>query len=177
MISIILSTTYNIKIEVLKVNGQADTIHTNNIATKALKPGISGIYTISQTSGDFSSFGSAINYIQNNSICGAVTFKIDSGFYNEQISIPEIIGASSTNTITFKGITNNNSDVVLSYDANQWYANYTLKITGKHIRFENITLETKASSSHLRTPKRGRLQRNLRSGSRKGKVSKQSDGV
>lgn len=140
------ATTYNIKIEVLKVNGQADTIHTNNIATKALNPGISGTYTISQTSGDFSSFGSAINYIQNNSICGAVTFEIDSGFYKEQINIPEIIGASSTNTITFKGNTNNNSDVILSYDANQWYANYTLKITGKHIRFENITLETKAST-------------------------------
>lgn len=37
-------------------------------------------------------------------VSGAVTFTVSTGTYNESISIPQITGASATNTITFDGV-------------------------------------------------------------------------
>ncbi len=71
-----------------------------------------GIYSINSgvTTGgnNFQSFGDAINAMSCG-ITGPVTFIVanNSGPYNEQIVIPQIVNASSINRITFKG--NNNT--------------------------------------------------------------------
>jgi hypothetical protein len=70
--------------------------------------GLSGTYTINSTapssSTNFQTFTDAINAMSCG-IVGPVIFNVDaaSGPYNEQLIIPQITGASATNTITFKG--------------------------------------------------------------------------
>ncbi|MFC5269295.1 T9SS type A sorting domain-containing protein [Adhaeribacter terreus] len=70
-------------------------------------PALSGIYTINganPTGGtNFQTFAAAINALTCAGISSAVTFNVTNGTYNEQIVIPEISGASATNTITFNG--------------------------------------------------------------------------
>jgi hypothetical protein len=68
----------------------------------------SGTYTIdasSPTAGtNFQTFADAINYISCG-INGPVVFNVNPnwGSYNEQVTIPQIFGASATNTITING--------------------------------------------------------------------------
>src|SRR5687767_2119829 len=70
---------------------------------------LSGSYTINSaqpTSGaNFQNFTAAINTLTSCGVSGPVIFNVDpaSGPYNEQITIPQIAGASATNTITFSG--------------------------------------------------------------------------
>lgn len=92
-------------------NGTTDANNANDTLeiTVFACPAISGTYTINSallTGGtNFQSFTDAVSAISQCGITGAVTFDVvtGSGPYNEQISIPEITGASSVNTITFNG--------------------------------------------------------------------------
>ncbi|AEV34437.1 PKD domain protein [Owenweeksia hongkongensis DSM 17368] len=69
---------------------------------------LSGAYTIngsSPTGGtNYQTFTAAVSALTSNGVSGAVTFNVQAGTYTEQISISAISGASTTNTITFKGL-------------------------------------------------------------------------
>jgi hypothetical protein len=73
-----------------------------------VNPGLSGLYTINAalpaSSTNFQSINNAVAAMACG-IIGPVTFLVDSasGPYNEQIVIPQIAGASATNTIRFIG--------------------------------------------------------------------------
>ncbi len=68
---------------------------------------LSGSYTInwaSPTGGtNYQTFTAAVTALSTNGVSGPVTFNVQPGTYTEQVSIPAISGASTTNTITFKG--------------------------------------------------------------------------
>jgi len=72
-------------------------------------------------------------------VFGPVTFIVYPGTYDEQISIPQISGASQTNTITFKSSTGTNTDVILSNapSANNWIIRFD---GADFIRFYNMTI-------------------------------------
>ena len=84
------------------------TVYSDSVEVKvaALFPG--GTYTINSAAAtggsNFANFTDAVNAIRCG-ITGAVTFNVNaaSGPYIEQITIPQITGASATNTITFNG--------------------------------------------------------------------------
>ncbi|MGB0402970.1 MAG: T9SS type A sorting domain-containing protein [Salibacteraceae bacterium] len=69
---------------------------------------LSGSYTIDSalvTSGtNYQTFTAAISALNSSGVSGAVTFNVKKGTYAEQISFTTISGASSTKTITFKGL-------------------------------------------------------------------------
>ncbi|MFN3999033.1 CARDB domain-containing protein [Algoriphagus sp.] len=104
-----------------------------------------GEYTINPVgSGErnFISFGAAVFALQTNGVEGAVIFKVANGTYNEQIVIPDILGASSTNSIRFESQSGNSNDVIL-----QWAVvnieNYVVRFdNAKHIYFKDMTLAT-----------------------------------
>jgi hypothetical protein len=66
---------------------------------------LSGTYTIGyDATDDFSSIGNAITAMQNFGVSGAVTFLLDDTTFNEHVAlVGPITGASTSNTITFKG--------------------------------------------------------------------------
>ena len=102
---------------------------------------MSGNYTIGGASADFDSISQAVNSLSNNGVSGAVVFNIRPGIYEEQVIIPEIVGASTSNTITFQSETGNAEDVTWQFENPDWQNyNYVIRIdAADHLRFINIT--------------------------------------
>ena len=69
---------------------------------------LSGTYTINgavATGGtNYQTFTAAVSALTTSGVNNAVTFNVLAGTYTEQVSVPAIAGASTTNTITFKGL-------------------------------------------------------------------------
>lgn len=104
-------------------------------------PGLSGAYTINSalaTGGtNFQTFTAAIAALSCG-ITGPVIFNVvsSSGPYTEQISIPVVGGASSTNTITFNG--NGNT---LQFSSSNSAARHIIQLNGAdYITFNNLVI-------------------------------------
>jgi hypothetical protein len=70
-------------------------------------------------------------------VSGPVTFKLETGTYDERVVISAIPGASAFNTVTFESNSGNNADAVISYSA----SDATLILNGvNHVSFENLTI-------------------------------------
>jgi hypothetical protein len=104
-----------------------------------LQAQLNGVYTIGP-SGTYANFTEAVAALVTNGVSGPVTFNVQQGTYTQQVSIPTITGASSTNTITFDGGAGNASTRILQYSTpNQ--ADYVLKLDGAdYLRFKNLTI-------------------------------------
>lgn len=106
-------------------------------------PQLFGSKTIGGTSPDYASFSDAISDLTSVGVSGAVIFSVRTGNYPEQISIPQITGASSSNTITFTSGSGDSSDVILTYSPGSSLNNYTIQLDGAdHIVFSNITISS-----------------------------------
>ena len=105
-----------------------------------------GEYIIAADStGDYTSFGEAIEKLDEVGILGAVVFKVKSGNYLEQVVIDDIYGLSSTNTITFEGedTTSVLTGIPTATD------NYVLHVAGaSHIRLSNFTIRSRKSANN-----------------------------
>ncbi|KPK79713.1 MAG: hypothetical protein AMS27_17750 [Bacteroides sp. SM23_62_1] len=75
---------------------------------------LSGNYTIG-TGGDYLDFAGAVADLAGRGISGAVNFEVKTGTYKEQVFIPEVAGASETNTVTFRSESGDSSDVLLTF--------------------------------------------------------------
>jgi len=102
---------------------------------------LSGSYTVGGASANFDSLSQAVTELVNNGISGAVIFNIRPGTYEEQVIIPEIAGASSSNTITFQSETGIVEDVIWQFENPNWTNfNYVIRIdAADYLRFKNIT--------------------------------------
>lgn len=109
---------------------------------------LSGTYTIGlDATDDFASFSDAVLVLNLFGVSGSCTFIADSGTYNEQVVLNEIVGASSTNTIKFTSATGNAADVVLTNSASGSSDNFTVKLDGAdYISFINMTIAATNSS-------------------------------
>ena len=105
-----------------------------------------GIYTIG-TSGDFHTFSQSVDSLISLGIDGAVTFNVQPGTYNEQVTLPGVLGESSTNTITFQSATGDSTDVVLTYASTDQNNNYTLKLdSADYVTFKSMTFQATGTS-------------------------------
>ncbi|MCZ7556704.1 MAG: hypothetical protein M5R41_09925 [Bacteroidia bacterium] len=106
---------------------------------------LNGVYTIGP-SGTYSNFNDAVTALVANGVSGPVTFNVQQGTYTQQVSIPAITGASSTNTITFDGGAGNAATRILQYNtASQ--GDYVLKLNGAdYFRFKNLTIRATGST-------------------------------
>ncbi|MCK4346843.1 MAG: right-handed parallel beta-helix repeat-containing protein, partial [Bacteroidales bacterium] len=103
---------------------------------------MSGTYTIGLSGADYTSFETAVEALSNCRVTGPVFFNVQSGTYNEQVVIPEIIDASETNTITFRSASGDSTDVTLTYESVSQDTNYTVKLNGAdYLKFENLTIQ------------------------------------
>ncbi len=126
-------------------NGVPDNFNLNDTsATVCFSACMSGVYTIGPAASgtfDFNSFGDAIAAMNAGGICGPIVMNVHPGTYNEQLTIPEITGASEVNTITFISSTNTTSSVIVQYSAS-YAANWVLRFSAaKHVIFKQITLK------------------------------------
>ena len=86
---------------------------------------LSGTYTVG-TGGDYSSFQSARDALVANAVSGPVVFNVLAGSYDEPLLLNEIVGASSTNTVTFQSADANADSVIWENTANSSASNYVL---------------------------------------------------
>ncbi len=100
------NTVYNIKVWSTLPNGLADE-NTLNDSTQKLNilTGLAGTYTIGNTPANYTSFNAAVSDLLSRGVCGPVVFSVNAsdGPYEEKVTITTVPGASSTNTVTFKG--------------------------------------------------------------------------
>jgi PKD repeat protein len=97
-------TSKVIKVWTSYPNGVVDTVPIDDTLNAVLKPSLSGSYTIGGTNPDYSSFASAVSDLNSYGICGPVSFTVRPGTYNEKVTLSNISGTSSVNTITFDGV-------------------------------------------------------------------------
>ncbi len=125
------TTTFGIGQHTLKVwtelpNGSGDQNNLNDTATVIFflcDSLLSGTYTVGG-GGNFANFASVIGTLNNCGIGGPVTFLINTGTYNEQLTFIPVTGSSAVNTITFKP--NTGATVTLTNNS----ASGTLKFSG-----------------------------------------------
>ena len=85
------------------------------IASIAFAGPLSGTYTVGGTDPHFETVREATVALSQNGIDGPVVFNIRPGVYDGPIGIPDIAGASATNTITIQSETGIASDVSVEY--------------------------------------------------------------
>ncbi|NBV14688.1 MAG: hypothetical protein EBS07_11575, partial [Sphingobacteriia bacterium] len=129
-------TSYTIVVSSSNPNGVTDGNTINDQSSITTTPGLGGTYTIG-TGGNYASFGAAVGDLQNNGVCGPVVFRVLNGIYAETVTIPQISGANSINTITFESQSGDSTLVNL-----QGSGTYVLFLNGADfIRIRKMTLQ------------------------------------
>jgi parallel beta-helix repeat protein len=143
-----LDTMYAIRAWTAMPNGVPDTLNLNDTVTVTnLYAGLAGVYTLGGSNPDFMSFQDAVTAMIRGGVVGPVTFLVRDGIYNEQVSIPAIIGAGAEHTITFRSESGDSTAVTLEFASTLSTANYTLQLNGADwLRFRQLTLRASGSS-------------------------------
>jgi pectin methylesterase-like acyl-CoA thioesterase len=124
-------------------NFQVDFVNSNDTATRCFNACLSGNYTIGPTPGSFhfNTFNAAINAIISYGICGDVIFNVSPGIYTEQLTINQIVGMNPSNTITFRGVTGDSTNVVLQYSASGVADNWVVRLnSASYFTFQAMTI-------------------------------------
>ena len=145
----VTGTSYSIKVWSSNPNGTTDGNPNDDTTYIAnMKQGLSGTYTIGGVTPDYASFTAAANVLNTQGICGAVTFNVRDGSYNEQLVFQQIPNASSTNTITFQSQSGDSSKVNLNYTSGS-SNNYVVQLNGTdYLTFNQITVQRTGNVSN-----------------------------
>ncbi len=101
---------------------------------------LNGTFTIGGTSPDYSTITEAVQDLVVNGIDGPAVFDIATGTYDEQITIPEIAGASETNTVTFQSVSGDSTDVIITHTPNTTYE-HTFQLNGAdYLIFKGLSI-------------------------------------
>ncbi len=111
---------------------------------------LSGTYIINSDasqSPDFASLSAAAAALANQGVSGPVRFEIAPGTYNEYVTLPEIVGASLENRVTFIGTGADNQQTVITGNAG-YTENAMLTLNGTDfVTFENMTITSTSTAN------------------------------
>ena len=125
-------------------NGVADQNPANDTLTFSLYScqNLAGVFTVGNSTSDFPTFNDVFTALGNCGVMGPVTFKIKSGTYNQQLTIPYINNTSAINTVTFESESGNQADVNFIYSATGTGDNFVLKFdASQFVKVKNITFK------------------------------------
>ncbi len=134
-------------------NGSADVDNSNDTSTATVNTQLSGIYTLGGATPDYTTFTDAVNDLNAIGICGAVTFNVRNGTYNEKLLINQILGSSASNTITFQSETADSDSVILNTPSvdSTTVNNYLIRLNGTdYLTLRQMTLERSGISANAR---------------------------
>ncbi len=142
---ITLGAVNNLIIYTSNPNSSTDADKTNDTIRTTFFAPLNGTYTIGPVASDFVSFNAAVNALISSGISGPVVFNVRTGTYNEYINITSVIGASASNTITFKSIANHRDSVILTF--NHTSTNAVVKLNNSnYINFKSISIISSGTS-------------------------------
>lgn len=154
---------YNISAWTNLPNGNADQKR-NNDTLKIFnkRSAMTGIYTIGGTSPNFPTFKAAVNTLTASGMLDSVRFKVRSGSYTEQISIPPIAGAYSRNSVVFESQNQDTTSVTLQFNSTKIDTNYVVRFNGADgITFRNLKIRALSSSNFNRVFSIGENAQNI----------------
>lgn len=135
--------TNTLDVRTASPNGGADADSSNDSTAVTVVVQMNGSYTIGGTTPDFAEFNDAVAALSTYGVCGPVVFNMRAGTDTMQSVINEIIGADSTNRITFQSENGDSTSVVLTYPSVDSLnpTNYLIRLDGAdYITFNKITL-------------------------------------
>jgi len=105
-----------------------------------------GTYTINgaapASATNFQTFGAAISAMSCG-IAGPVLFNVAAGTYNEQVTVPQILGTSSTNTVVFKGALT----ATISFSSSNSSARHGIWFNGAdYVTFDSLNVNVAAGT-------------------------------
>ena len=102
---------------------------------------LNGTYTIGGIGSNYSTITEAVTDLNNLGVGGPVVFVINTGTYDEQITIGEYSGSSCENTVVFKSATEDYSSVIIRHTFSQ-DNDYVIKMDGADgVTFKGITIK------------------------------------
>ncbi len=112
---------------------------------------LSGTYTINSTlptgGTNFASFNSAEDSLTLNGVSGPVLFMVKQGTYSEQVSFGSIVGASSSNTITFRADPTNTAIAKIEFNTATSSNNYVIRFnSASHFIIDSLVVSSSSSS-------------------------------
>lgn len=105
----------------------------------ALAQPLNGNYTIGGNNPNFTTINAAVQQLDSLGVSGPVTFWIRNGTYPEVLFIDSVIGASATNTITFRSESGDSSAVIINGTTNSVVDKTLWLYYAKYLRFHQIT--------------------------------------
>jgi len=112
--------------------------HVQNISAQSAP--LSGTYFIGP-GGNYATINIAIDSLKSGGVSGPVVFNIKSGTYNEQVVIPQITGASESNTVTLQSETGDSTQTIITFESG-YDNNFIIKLNGAdYFIFRNLTIE------------------------------------
>ena len=124
--------TNTLDVRTASPNGGADADSSNDSTAVTVVVQMNGSYTIGGTTPDFAEFNDAVAALSTYGVCGPVVFNMRAGTDTMQSVINEIIGADSTNRITFQSENGDSTSVVLTYPSVDSLnpTNYLIRLDG-----------------------------------------------
>lgn len=120
-------------------NSLPDAYPQNDTLNISLCTGLSGVYQIGGATPDFLTLTEAADALNTCGVIGPVTLNIAPGLYNETIELHPLLGASSTNTVTFNG--GASSLVTILADTNTT-GNGVIEFKGAdYVTIKNVTIK------------------------------------
>ncbi|MES2689781.1 MAG: T9SS type A sorting domain-containing protein [Bacteroidota bacterium] len=138
----------NIKAWTENPGGAADPINDDDTIYVQPTASLSDTLTIGGTSPVYATFTAAVNALKAYGVCGKVLFNVRPGTYNERVIIPAITGASSANTITFKGSGKANTLITAAGSGTADYGTVVLN-GADFITFRDLAITNTGASNAL----------------------------
>ena len=120
-------------------NNQPDTINFNDTARISIQPSLSGNFDIGGGNNDYADIVSALDDLNDFGICGPTTLNVYPGVYTDRLTIGEIAGADSNNTLTIRGVNKDSS--IIQYSTSVSAERAAIEINGaKYVTIEDLTI-------------------------------------
>jgi hypothetical protein len=89
---------------------------------------LSGTYKIGGVTPDYPDLVAAVNDLNTSGVSGPVIFDMRNGTYTGQVTIKNVAGASSINTVTIQSETGNVNDVIVDFAPTATANNFIIRL-------------------------------------------------
>jgi hypothetical protein len=146
---------YNIKVWTASANGGSEcNFYNDTTLEEDIAVPLCGTYNIGGNDAHFKNFTAAATVLNNAGMTCPVTFLVKDSIYTEQFRIERITGNSLLDSITFIGITGNSNDVILQYNEENDFLDYTVFADSVFsLSFKNISILRNANSTNISVSK------------------------
>ena len=139
---------HTMRVWVSNANGSPTAgVNLNDTINYSFSACLNGIYTVGDTTSDFTTIADALTALDSAGICGHVIFNIKPGTYNTKMPLTPVTGMDSANTVTFQSITGDSSDVIIQNAASAANMDYVVVFYGSsYFRLKNLTFKATGTS-------------------------------